>query len=185
MPRHILWRRLDCPGLERLVVDDGTTPITARGLVLSLDGGGMELEHCWTLERDWRTRVVNVVRRAGDGERRLVLERQAGGWRADGAARPDLEGCAEADLSATPFCNTLAIRTLGHAPGDALTIDVAYIDAASLEVVRSRQRYERLSARRVRYTDLGVARGFTAEIEIDDHALVTTYAGLFELVEGT
>lgn len=44
----------------------------------------------------------------------------------------------------------------------------------------SRQRYERISDRNWRYHDLGVASGFSADLQLDEDKLVKTYAGLFE-----
>lgn len=75
-------------------------------------------------------------------EKSLVMERTGDmSWRVDGADRPDLAGCHEVDVSATPFCNGLAIRHLGDAGGDLLAL---FLDAPALTCQPSRQRYERL-----------------------------------------
>ena len=60
---------------------------------------------------------------------------------------------ARADLSATPFCNTLPIRRSGRRLGRS-SLDTVYVDAADLSVVRSRQRYLRQSRDIIRYIDL-------------------------------
>ena len=116
------------------------------------------------------------------GHARLVMERVGEGWHVDGAARPDLEGCDEPDLSVTPFCNALPIRRLDDEPGAMLDMDAAHIDAAALTVVRSAQRYERIGEHSVRYIDRGVADGFTALLALDHDGMVKRYEHLFDRV---
>jgi hypothetical protein len=102
--------------------------------------------------------------------------RTAQGWRIDGLDRPDLAACLEVDVSATPFCNGLALRALAHTPGELTAL---YVDAADLSVTPSRQAYERIAARRWRYVDKGVAAGFTAVLDFDENWIVERYEGLF------
>ena len=100
----------------------------------------------------------------------------------DGAARPDLEGAEEPDLSVTPFCNTFPIRRTPERAGESLTLDTAYIDARALTVARSRQRYDRQGPGRLRFVDLGLSRGFEADLVVDEAGLVVSYEHLFERV---
>ncbi|MGH2800799.1 MAG: putative glycolipid-binding domain-containing protein, partial [Thermoleophilaceae bacterium] len=53
---------------------------------------------------------------------------------------------------------------------------MAWVDVPSLEVSRSRQRYEPIGARRVRY--VGLDDGFTAELDLDADGFVLHYPGL-------
>jgi hypothetical protein len=53
----------------------------------------------------------------------------------------------------------------------------------ALSFVPSRQRYERLGAKRFRYTDLGAHQGFEAQLVVDAEGLVRTYEGLFALID--
>jgi hypothetical protein len=82
----------------------------------------------------------------------------------------------------TPFCNTIAIRRLWRTQAPSLTLDVAYINGSTLEVARSSQRYERQAPDRVRYVDLGLSRGFEADLMVDEMGLVLDYEHLFERV---
>lgn len=168
--------------MERLELSIGSDAVLVRSTVICLEGGGCRLDHYWQLGGDWSTRSVRIVRWDAEGQARLRLERSGGGWRVDGVPRPDLDGALEPDLSATPFCNTLAIRRLPRQPGACLTLDAAFIDATTLAVTRSAQRYERLGPHRVRYRDLGVAQGFEAELQLDERDLVLRYEHLFERV---
>lgn len=179
----LFWRRTDVPGLERLTLTVGTDGVTAASTVLCVEDGGLRLDHRWDLDPDWSARSVTVERWNADGHGRLLLERDGISWRVDGTARPDLDGAEEPDLSATPFCNTFPVRRLSTTVGASLLLDTAYIDAGTLTVARSRQRYERQGPGRVRYDDLGLSRGFTADLVLDDAGLVRSYEHLFERVE--
>ena len=116
------------------------------------------------------------------GSQRLILQREGDGWRLDGERRPDLDGAQEPDLSVTPFCNSFPIRRTPVKPGASLTLDTAFIDGVAMTVARSRQRYDRLGPRRLRYVDLGLSAGFEADLEVDHEGLVLRYQHLFERV---
>lgn len=173
------WRRIDQPGLELARID-----IEARGVTVSstlVDGGArpFSLRYIWTLTPRWRTRTLRIEHMNGD-DRWLTIDRAGeASWRLDNKPAPDLEGCDELDLSATPFCNTLAMRRLGR---DGALV-AAYIDANDLSVQPSRQRYERLSSTHWRHHDLGVAAGFSASLRLDGEGLVQSYEGLFEAID--
>lgn len=157
--------------------------IVARATTLSVENGGFRVDHEWVLTTDWSVRCCVVRKDDQSGQTQLMLERSDGGWLVDGVARPDLDGASEPDLSITPFCNTLPIRMMMARREDECTIDTCFIDAASLEVSRSRQSYSRLAEKRFRYLDLGFAEGFRAELDVDKEGIVTKYEGLFELLQ--
>lgn len=178
----LFWRRTDLDGLERLELSVGSDGVDVKSAVLSLEDGGLRIEHRWQLDPDWRVRSVVVDRWNARDHRTVRLERAAGGWRVDGSPRPDLVGAEEPDLSVTPFCNSIAIRKLWRTEEQNLTLDVAYIDGSTLRVARSSQRYERRSHDRVRYVDLGLSLGFEADLVVDEMGLVLHYEHLFERV---
>jgi hypothetical protein len=94
---------------------------------------------------DWVTRRVHVrsLSAAGEHERRLEVHERC--WTVDGAARPDLDGCVDVDIAATPLTNTFPIRRLhGLAVGRSVTSAVAWVDVPALTVTRVEQTYERL-----------------------------------------
>ena len=178
----VFWRRTDVEGLERLELSVEPDGVTAAATVVCLDEGGFRLDHRWRLDADWRAHSVTVERWNAAGHGALRLERAGGGWRVDGAPRPDLDGAEEPDLSVTPFCNTFPIRRTPEAPGRSLQLDAAFIDGPSLTVARSRQRYDRQGPGRLRYVDLGLSLGFEADLVVDDAGLVLRYEHLFERV---
>jgi uncharacterized protein len=178
----LFWRRTDLIGLERLELTRGPDAISAAGTVICLEDGGFRIEHRWQLDCDWRARWVSVECWNSQGHGALRLERVGGGWQVDGKTRPDLDGAEEPDLSVTPFCNTFPIRRAPDIVGEGVPLDTAFIDGPALTVARSRQRYDRQGPRRLRYVDLGLSRGFEADLVVDETGLVLSYEHLFERV---
>jgi len=154
--------REDAVEARSTIIDAGETPFALR---------------ChWRLDGDWRSRLLRIEREDGHS---LTIERREHGWRIDGEERPELADCLEIDVSATPFCNGLALRGLKHQPSELTAL---YVDAADLSVQPSRQRYDFVGPQRWRYVDLGVADGFRALLDFDTDGLVMRYEGLFERV---
>jgi len=178
----LFWRRIDREGFERLELTVADNGVTARSTVLCLGEGGFRLDHSWRLDRDWRAQVVIVERWNAHGHGSLKLERDGSGWRVDGVARSDLDGAEEPDLSVTPFCNTFPIRRTPSEKGASLPLDTAFVDGPALTVTRSSQRYDRQGPRQLRYVDLGIAKGFEADLIVDEQGLVIHYQHLFERV---
>jgi len=178
----LYWRRTDVEGLERLELAIEPDRVTAMSTVICLDAGGFRLEHHWRLDPGWRAQSVTVERWNSQGHDVLHLERVGTSWQMDGTPRPDLEGADEPDLSVTPFCNTFPIRRMPNGVGQSLHLDTAFIDGPALTVVRSSQRYDRQGPGRVRYVDLGLSRGFEADLVVDEAGLVLRYEHLFERV---
>jgi uncharacterized protein len=135
----------------------------------------------WRLDSNWRSRslLLQVIDEAAATRQLQIVRPGPASWEIDGKARPDLDGCAEIDVSATPFCNGLALRHLDQQPGELTAL---YVLAPDLTVQPSRQRYERLEDG-WRYVDLGAAAGFTAILTFDDHLIVRGYEGLFETLD--
>jgi hypothetical protein len=178
----LFWRRTDIEGLERLELVIEPDGVSSTSTVICLEAGGFRLDHSWRLAPDWPAQSVIVERWSAQGHGVLHLERAGRGWRVDGVLRPDLEGADEPDLSVTPFCNTFPIRRTPGGTGSSLPLDTAFIDGPALTVARSSQRYDRQDSRRLRYVDLGLSRGFEADLVVDQAGLVLSYQHLFERV---
>jgi hypothetical protein len=185
-PSHtklICWRRIDeFAGMEFLRLSAGGRRISVESNLICTEAGGFHLSHAWELTSDWRAQSLRIEKHDAHGTHALLLERDGAGWRVNGEPRPDLDGTEEPDLSVTPFCNTLIVRRVPMESSGSLTVDVAYIDGADLSVVRSRQRYDFKKPGLYRYIDLGVAKGFEADLQVDEEKLVIHYEHLFERV---
>ena len=172
------WRRVDEPGLEVIDITSDDRGFRASSTIVHAGAEPHGLTYVWLLDRNWRTRRLDV-RLSGPTPRELSIERVSDGWLIAGHQDARLAACDEVDLSATPFCNSLAIRQLGG-PGELTAL---YVSVPSLALSPSRQRYESLGEGRWRYIDLGVARGFEADLKIDGDGLVVSYEGLFEAID--
>ncbi|TKT74887.1 putative glycolipid-binding domain-containing protein [Aquamicrobium sp. LC103] len=172
------WRRLDEPGLEVFRIAPLAGGFRAVSTIVHAGAEPFGLAYAWLLDENWRTRRLDL-RLFNPTPRALKIERAPDGWLVDGREEPGLAACEEIDLSATPFCNSLAIRHL-DGPGEMTAL---YVNAPSLQLTPSRQRYETQDDGRWRYIDLGVAEGFEADLTIDGDGLVAAYEGLFETFE--
>ena len=137
------WRRIDQVGLELARIDIEKHGVTVASTLVDGSGHPFSLRYIWTLTPQWRTRTLRIEHMNGD-DRWLTIDRVGdSSWRLDNKPAPHLEGCTELDLSATPFCNTLAMRLLGR--DGALTAD----EAASVRDLVSLRRMDRVCGRPV------------------------------------
>jgi uncharacterized protein len=181
--REVMWAPWEGLGLEhlRIVTSDGG--VVANGLVIGLEAGrpfriGYEVR----CDERWRVREVRVATPDSEGP---VLELQADGegrWmRRGGEPLPELDGCIDVDISATPFTNTLPIRRLGLEHGESEELVVTYVRVPELLVGPERQRYGCLeaTANGGLYRFEALPSAFTAELPVDADGLVIDYPGLF------
>ena len=186
MRREVMWSAWNEPGLGhlRLVVhDDG---IVANGLVIGVtEGRPFRVAYEVRCDADWRVRALRVVAPNPKLPRVDLLSDGEGTWTmTDGRAVPELQGCIDADISVTPFTNTLPIRRLSLAPGESAELYVAYVEGTELQAWPEPQRYTCLekSDRRGLYRFLSLVGGFTAYMPVDADGLVLDYPGLFRRV---
>lgn len=172
------WKRLDCPGLEIMRLSEDGQGWRAQSVLTCDDETPFGLTCDWRLDKTWRSRSLDLICVDDRGEHQVLIERAGPtSWRIDGLRRLDLEGCAEIDLSATPFCNGLALKRFGTESSEMTAL---YVLAPDLIAEPSRQRYERLGERQWRYVDLGAAKGFTAVLDFDSEGFVLLYENLFQ-----
>lgn len=108
-------------------------------------GGTMSCTFDIRLDESWHTLDVRAHSYSEEA-RRLQLTQEGGRWSQGGAPRPDLQGCLDVDVSATPVTNTFPLRRLDAlAVGEYATVPVAWVDVPSLEVRRVLQTYRRVA----------------------------------------
>lgn len=140
------WTRTDVPqglGLGTVLPEPDGHRLEAGETVVE---GAERFFTRFTVRTDlaWTTREVRAEVLSASGPRSVTLRAQDGHWTdADGRPLPELVGCLDADVAATPLTNTLPIRRLGLRPGEHRDIAVAWIDIPCLRVRRVRQRYTR------------------------------------------
>jgi uncharacterized protein len=183
--RVVAWRRTDEDArhsLARAERRDGGWLFHGTEV---LAGPATLLAFSFRVEVDgaWATRAVEASAVSADGERRLVLTScEDRRWTRDGRPAPELDGCIDVDIAATPLTNTFSIRRLaGLAVGEQVTTPVAWVDVPALGVTRVDQTYRRLGPSTWRYSD--DAHG-AFELSVDDDGLVVTYTGMATRVAG-
>jgi len=187
--RNVYWQPWEDPGLEHLSLRAGPEGARARGLILRMrDGAHFRCRYVLETDGGWRLRRLTFA--VADSEDKAVARTSvecdgAGHWRVDDAARPDLDGCLDADIQITPFTNTLPIRRLALGAGEQAEIRVAYLPVPELAWRAVAQRYTCLAPRGAaggRYRYEGVFRDFTAELPVDADGLVMDYPETFRRV---
>ncbi|MCY9786914.1 putative glycolipid-binding domain-containing protein [Nocardiopsis sp. EMB25] len=173
------WTRTDVPeglGLGTLLPEPDGYRLEAGEVVVE---GDERFLTRFTVRADlaWTTREVRVEVVTARGAESVTLTVRGGTWTdGEGRPRPDLVGCLDADVAATPLTNTLPIRRLGLNPGEYRDIAVAWIDVPSLRIRRVRQRYTRHPSEGglERYTYRDPQRG-EYRLSVDSEGLVVDY----------
>lgn len=174
------WQPLDGVGLEHLSLDFREDVIVADGVVVGDRGDGpFGCSYRICCDTAWRVRSVEL--HAAGGASLVLTSDGEGHWRdGDGAPQPQLSGCLDVDIAATPFTNTLPVRRLGAALRRRTRIAVVYIPVPALAPRRMEQAYTRLAEGRYLYE--GPIGEFRAELELDADGLVRHYPALFSRV---
>lgn len=175
------WTRTDVAeglGLGTLIAETCGFTLEANETV----AGARDRFSCrFTVHTDlaWVTRNARVETLSPEGAHVVELSGSGGRWTVNGNHAPELDGCVDVEVAATPLTNTLPIRRLGLAPGEFRDIAVARVEVPSLWVCRVAQRYTRLhsSTGPQRYECRGNRFG-THEITVDREGMVLDYEGL-------
>jgi hypothetical protein len=175
----MIWVPEGRHGLEhlRLLVDENGC--AAGGLVIGVDRERpFHLHYEVRCDAAWVTREVRVRLLDPAGPELVIESDGKGHWKKEsGESVETWDGCVDLDLSVTPFTNTLPIRRLELSPGESREIDVAYLRAPGLDLLRARQRYTCLAAGEEgsRYLYESLQSDFRSEITADPDGLVVVY----------
>ena len=164
-------------GLEHVDLSPSDGGIHVSGVVIGRDGDArFGLSYRLRIDSSWRVREAHIQTTAG---RAMHLESNGqGAWTENGRSRPDLQGCIDIDIQATPLTNTLPIRRLAWTTGESLDIRLCYVEVPGLAVLPQDQRYTALTPGSL-YRFESLESGFTADLPVDGDGLVLDYAGLF------
>ena len=186
MLRKIIWSNQADTGLEHFYLRRGQDDIIADGIVIGVEADvAFRIRYIVHCDLKWQVRKV-VVMSLDENEQTLsFLTDGFGNWTDEsGKTAPDLKGCLDIDITATPFTNTLPIRRLGLKPGESAEIKVLYCIIPEMQVRVEPQRYTCLETRTAggKYRFESLSDGFTALITVDADGLVEDYPELFQRV---
>jgi len=179
--RTVRWKSWDNTGLEHFCLHMNADTIQGEGVVIGARGGTpYGLHYRVTTDMQWRTREVWV--RMASGVYLHVFSDGQGHWTDDKRdTMPNLDGCQDVDIAATPFTNTLPIRRLAMSVGNTVELSMAYVPLPSLQMCPDGQRYTRIADHRFLYESGD--RDFSAKLEVDADGLVMDYPGVFRRLE--
>jgi hypothetical protein len=180
--RLLVWRGLEEWLAEAAEVRLAKGSFSATGTQLGEEPAPYRLDYELTTGDGWVTERLALEARDADGERRLELLRAAdGAWTANGEPVEGVDGALDCDIAFSPLTNAMPILRdgllRGGEPRDYL---MAWVSVPDLAVIPSRQRYEAIDERRVRFVSLD--SDFRAELELDADGLVVRYPRLAERV---
>jgi hypothetical protein len=171
--RTVFWSNLAEPGSERTVIEETEDGWLLSGTILIQLDSATEIGYEVNVDAGWVTQAALVVIDDDEGRRTLELVQVEGACYLDGALLVLGPDCLDVDIAMTPMTNTLPIKRLGLAVGEAADVVTAWVRIPELTVARSEQRYERLSANVYRFS----MDDFTLDLEVDDFGIVTHYPG--------
>ena len=176
MLRLPIWKGIDAWRAEVARVDFHADGVHAAGTQI---GVGYRLDYELRARDAWRTQSLAVTVVAEARARSVRLDREDGGWLVDGQRSPQLDAALDCDLGLSPLTNLMPVRRHAlHERDGTADIVAAWVSVPELTVHASAQRYEHVRPGVVRFVDLGLHEGFTAELELDADGLVFGYPEL-------
>jgi hypothetical protein len=171
------WTRLDLDaGLGLACLDSGDVIRVDGREVAVHQGEAWAVSFRVELDRGWRTRLAEIAVVDDRGERTLLLEADGeGNWHRNETPFPELQGCLDVDIAATPFTNTFVIRRLGLSVGESSEIRAAWVGVPHLEVETLEQTYLHLQPQagldRYEYRSNGASEGLIITVDQDGVAI--------------
>ncbi len=174
--RVLLWQRLESPSLEMFALEPDATPTLGGTVVLELEGQPATVNYRIVVTANWKTRQVTVTLNWGNDMRTLELrvDDEQRWWHGE-QELAYLRGLYDVDLSVTPATNTLPLRRLELSVGESHEVTAAWVKFPELDLEPLPQRYTRTGETRYRYESGTAFADFSAELEVDDAALITKY----------
>jgi uncharacterized protein len=177
-----LWRWLQGAGLERFEFLRSGAEWIFRGTILALaNDAALEARYELACDSAFRTRRAHVAVRDAAGERTLQIAAENGRWYENGREHHAVQGALDIDLGWSPSTNTLPIRRLDLAVGQASgEFTAAWVRFPELTLEPLPQEYLRLSDRTYRYSSR--SGDFTAQLLVDGDGVVMDYESFWQRV---
>jgi len=169
------WQPVDEVGLEHAHVIEDAAGVHVRSMAIGeFEGFHYGMDWRAELAPDWTFRSLIIERTDGA---RLELSCDASRWTMTGQPEPQVAGCIDFDISATPFSNTLPIRRVKFEIGVPQRFNMAWVPLDSLEPFVDGQIYTKLDETHFRYE--AADGSFTQVLTIDEHGFVVDYPTLY------
>jgi hypothetical protein len=180
--RSVLWRGSDPLSLEYFQLHHTSEDVRLSGTILTSDDGKpLRLDYVVHCDPSWVTRSarLTLTRDTVSSELTVIADVRRRWW-SNGSELATVSGCVDIDISLSPSTNTLPIRRLSLARGEAGDVVAAWVRFPELAIEPLPQRYVRTGELLYRYASGGGA--FTADIEVDELGIVVRYPPGWERV---
>lgn len=179
MDTTLMWRSIQWPGTEHLIIREDGGSIEADGLVVSTDERPLRLRYRLRCDTGWTTRELDISEATSGLE--VQFRADGNGRWTDGVGRhlPDLDGCVDVDIAATPLTNTLPIRRLTWEVGQVRDLRMVYFLVPELTWRAADQRYSCLAMDGTGATYRYQSGSFETEIRVDRDGFVLDYPGIW------
>lgn len=183
MQKSIVWEGLRYDTEEHCAVNYLPDGIMVRSEIEGwADAAPVYAEYTLHLSLAWEVLELDIHFTVGQQEHHYHFTRNEAGWTdASGGDCAGFGDCRFADISLTPFTNTLAINGLDFTIQDSHEISVLYIDVLEHTVSRKVQRYTKTDPYGYFYENADGS--FNARITTNDDGFVTDYPNLFEMLK--
>ena len=173
LDRSVRWHALDPQGIEHAHVTASARDTRIRSVLITPAYG---LFYKIKLDEAGHVRTARLERT--DGKVLELFSDGGGNWSDDRAEPlPDLRGCIDIDISASPLTNSLPLWRCDWIIDQPQRFVMAWINVDTLTVQRDEQLYTRLSETSFRYQSAD--GGFDRVLTVDSDGLVLDYPGLF------
>ncbi|MEO8613115.1 MAG: putative glycolipid-binding domain-containing protein [Chloroflexota bacterium] len=181
----VVWKAVEYPGMEYLKFWEQSPGVVVSSVVIGVRAeGAFRLNYYVECDDSYTVRAVRLEYEGRD-ELSLWKDERGNWYDTEGDLLPDLKGCIDIDISATPFTNTLPIKRIAWTVGQTETLRMVYFLIPEMTFHVDEQRYtcleQRADGATFRFEQL--ATGFTAVLPVDADGLVLDYPGLFERVK--
>jgi hypothetical protein len=174
-----LWRRLDVPGHDAARVSRTESGHALYGQSVFLDPQGpAALRYVLDLAPDWSTREGRITGFLGERPIDMHVVRHSNGWTLQGQSF-GMSDVVDLDLGFTPATNMVQLKRANLAIGDAVSFDVAWIDAGDGQIQRLPQEYRRASE--FGYDYHSPTADYRATIVLAQNGFAADYPGLWVL----
>jgi len=178
MERKIRWEGLQYRSLENCTLTETGNGVAITSVIkCQVNNQAIKILYKILTDTLWATYFVEINVISGRNEKTLLLEKKGGYWLLNNTIDHRFDGCADIDISLTPFTNTLPIRRLVFNGQLRNRIEVIYIDIIADLILPVRQYYTKISDSVYLYEN--EKSTFKAELKTDPYGLVIEYPKLF------
>lgn len=171
------WRRLDRAGTDRCTLSRADHGWMLSGQASWRDPDGeATLLYALRCGPDWTSLSADITGERAGAQVNLRLQCGPSGWTLNDVPQPEVDGCADLDLSFTPASNLMPLRRLAPDAAAPLPVRAAWL-VSSLDRLRLlEQTYTPCGAGEVAYA----SASFQARLRVHPSGFVTHYPGLWE-----